>query len=98
MLGRETPIYYLQYLILSFGGQFYTSKDEVPEGVTVTHVVMDRPLPSNQKSEAEHVQPQYLADCANNLMLLPTAPYKPGVPPPAHLSPFVDGKKEGYMP
>ena len=58
LLGRETPIYYLQDLILSFGGQFYTSKDDVPEGVTVTHVVMDRPLPSNQKGlEAEYVQP-----------------------------------------
>lgn len=39
-----------------------------------------------------------MADCANNLHLLPTAAYKPGIPPPAHLSPFVDGTKEGYMP
>lgn len=27
LLGRETPIYCLQYLILSFGGQFFTAED-----------------------------------------------------------------------
>ena len=98
LLGRETPIYCLQYLILSFGGQFYTSEEQVPEGVTLTHVVMDRPLGTKLRQNVEYVQPQYLADCANNLHLLPTAAYKPGIPPPAHLSPFVDGTKEGYMP
>ena len=58
---------------------------------------MDRPLPSKLKS-VEYVQPQYIVDSLNNLHLLPTAPYKPGIPPPAHLSPFVDGMKEGYQP
>lgn len=58
---------------------------------------MDRPLPSKLK-QVEYVQPQYIVDSLNNLHLLPTAPYKPGIPPPAHLSPFVDGVKEGYQP
>ena len=99
LLSRETPIYSLQYIILSFGGQFYLSEDDVPEGTEITHIVMDRPLPASMKlKKCEYVQPQYLADCANNIHLLPTAAYKPGIPPPAHLSPFVDGKKEGYMP
>ena len=30
MLGRETPVYLLQYLILSFGGT-YIVQDELPE-------------------------------------------------------------------
>ena len=31
-------------------------------------------------------------------MLLPTSQYRPGIPPPAHLSPFIDGQSEGYVP
>ena len=37
-------------------------------------------------------------DCLNNLHLLPSAPYEPGTPAPPHLSPFVDGRTEGYLP
>ena len=39
-----------------------------------------------------------MVDCVNNLFLLPTKPYKPGTPAPAHLSPFVDNVAEGYIP
>ena len=44
-LSRETPVYFLQYLILSFGGTFSLS-DENEEMQGVTHVCMDRPVPT----------------------------------------------------
>ena len=58
---------------------------------------MDRPLKSTEKGK-EYVQPQYIIDSLNNLFLLPTKPYIPGIPAPAHLSPFVDDAETGYVP
>ncbi len=85
LLGRETPIYILQNLILSFGGDFIL-QDELPEDEDetakimkrVTHICLDRPVGSNDKSK-EYVQPQYIVDSINNLFLLPTKAYMPGV-------------------
>lgn len=76
MLGRETPIYILQNLILSFGGSFVLQDDDDSlEGVT--HVCMDRPVMSQEKGK-EYISPQYIVDSINNLFLLPTKPYMPG--------------------
>jgi pescadillo len=58
---------------------------------------MDRPV-ADKKANVEYVQPQYLVDSLNNLFLLPPSQYTPGIAPPAHLSPFIDNVKEGYMP
>ena len=104
MLGRETPVYILQYLILSFGGQ-YILQDELPDDQKehdkvmkkVTHMCMDRPAKQIEKGR-EYVQPQYILDSINNLFLLPTKPYLPGVPAPAHLSPFINDATTGYVP
>ena len=63
----------------------------------VTHLCMDRPVKSTDKGK-EYVQPQYIIDSLNNLFLLPTKPYLPGIPAPAHLSPFVDNAGTGYVP
>jgi pescadillo protein len=91
-------------LILSFGGQ-YLSADEIDEDdklrSKVTHYIMDRPLSDsflNANQNKEFVQPQYIVDSINNLYLLPTSQYKPGIPPPAHLSPFIDNEAQGYVP
>jgi len=43
-LGRETPIYALQYLILSFGGYFYLDEDDEKKERPITHHILDRPL------------------------------------------------------
>lgn len=88
----------IQYLVLSFGGQFVT---EDQDDKKVTHFVMDRPISDaflNANQNKEFVQPQYIVDCVNNLYLLPTSQYRPGNPPPAHLSPFIDNEQEGYIP
>lgn len=58
---------------------------------------MDRPANTTEKGR-EYVQPQYILDSINNLFLLPTKPYMPGVPAPAHLSPFIDDAETGYIP
>ena len=99
LLNRETPIYILQHLILSFGGSYATEEDQdFLKTHKVTHHVIDRPLAGKLDSTMEYVQPQWLADSLNNLLLLPTQGYRPGVAPPPHLSPFVDNSKEGYVP
>jgi pescadillo len=83
LIGRETPIYILQHLILSFGGS-YTLQDDLEDDDTkqmslVTHICMDRPVPQAQMDKSkEYVVPQYIADSCNNLFLLPTKPYAPG--------------------
>jgi len=108
-INREAPVYILQHLILSFGGAFVIQDviDDLDEAESakvykkVTHIVMDRPLPPAKAAahkSKELIQPQYLLDSLNNLLLLPTRPYKPGVPAPPHLSPFVDNESAGYIP
>ncbi len=92
-MSREVPIYALQYLIVSFGGMYTFDKDA--EGIT--HMIVDRP--TDKKSlKKELVQPQWVIDSVNNVMMLPTQKYFPGIPPPPHMSPFIDDKKEGYVP
>ncbi len=92
-LNRETPIHSLQWMILAFGGQIETDVDSL----RVTHHIMDRPL-KTPIATREYVVPQWIYDCINNSILLPVASYKPGEPAPAHLSPFVDNREEGYIP
>jgi hypothetical protein len=55
MLGRETPIYILQHLILSFGGDFVLQDDD-DSGQGITHMCMDRPILSQEKGK-EYVSP-----------------------------------------
>lgn len=60
MLGRETPVYILQHLILSFGGD-YVLQDDLPDSdkeaaavmKRITHVCMDRPVPAGSADKAK---------------------------------------------
>ena len=58
LLNRETPIYLLQHLVLSFGGIFLTEDDHVLlQKHKVTHHVVDRPIVGKLDSTKEYVQP-----------------------------------------
>lgn len=98
LFNREVPIYSLQFLVMSFGGTFLTLDElAVKPDTKYTHHVVDRPV-TKKGGNIEYIQPQYVVDSLNNLYLLPTSQYGPGVALPAHLSPFVDNEKEGYIP
>ena len=77
--------------------------DESTFGVTdprITHCVCDRPAVKEEfKAQGrEYVQPQWIFDCCNARVLLPTELYAVGKAAPPHLSPFVSSEEEGYVP
>jgi pescadillo protein len=100
-ISREVPLEWLQVCILSFGGQVGWEGESSPFGAEdagVTHLIVDRPAQGAAPAGRESVQPQWVFDCVNTQMLLPTLKYRPGASLPPHLSPFVDDDKEGYLP
>eukprot|EP00877_Chromochloris_zofingiensis_P002990 jgi/Chrzof1/12692/Cz07g04070.t1 len=100
-LAREVPREPLLFIIRSFGGTVawegegspYSEADDV-----ITHQVVDRPTQGHRFLSRNYVQPQWVCDSANYRVLMPVEMYKPGSPPPPHLSPFVDHEQEGYTP
>ena len=107
LIKRECPREAMVFIVKSFGGEVCWEGEGSPIDVDeekdkITHVIMDRPLPNDQKPAAEisreFVVPQWVCDCANYRILIPTEKYFPGKKPPPHLSPFVDPEEEGYYP
>lgn len=103
-LNREVPRYSLEFLIPAFGGDFGYEGEEslyTKESKKITHHVMDRKINESQIQfdvKRDYVVPQWIYDCINNQIHLPVTQYKPGNPPPPHLSPFIDNQAEGYLP
>ncbi|KAJ4960868.1 hypothetical protein NE237_020778 [Protea cynaroides] len=100
-LSREAPRDSLLFVIPAFGGLVSWEGDGVPfnesdEGIT--HQIVDRPTLGHIFLSREYVQPQWVYDCVNARIILPTDDYLVGRVLPPHLSPFVDNEAEGYVP
>jgi pescadillo protein len=100
-LSREVPRESLLFIIPAFGGTVSWEGQGAPFEETdeeITHQIVDRPTQSHVFLSREYVQPQWIFDCVNALLILSTEGYIVGRVPPPHLSPFVDNDEEGYVP
>ncbi|XP_066386310.1 pescadillo homolog [Miscanthus floridulus] len=100
-LSREVPRESLLFIIAAFGGTVSWEGEGAPfkeEDDDITHQIVDRPTQSHVFLSREYVQPQWVFDCVNARIILPTEGYLVGRVPPPHLSPFVDNDAEGYIP
>ncbi|UKJ89531.2 DNA damage response protein [Theileria orientalis] len=88
-ISREVPRGPTALVVLSAGGSLVDDEKEA------THVIMDKPL-KEKRFNCVYLQPQYVFDCLNCNMLLPTNQYTVGSKLPHHLSPFT--KDEYYVP
>lgn len=103
-LNREVPRYSLEFIIPAFGGDYGYEGEEsmfAEDDKKITHHIMDRKINESKMKfdvKRDYIVPQWVFDCINHQVVLPVSQYKPGDAPPAHLSPFVDNKLEGYLP
>ncbi|KAJ0966309.1 hypothetical protein J5N97_027447 [Dioscorea zingiberensis] len=100
-LSREVPRESLLFIIPAFGGVVSWDGDGSPFNESdedITYQIVDRPVQGHLFLSREYVQPQWVFDCVNARMILPTEAYSVGRVPPPHLSPFVDNEAEGYVP
>ncbi|KAL7083022.1 hypothetical protein ACP275_14G137100 [Erythranthe tilingii] len=100
-LSREVPRESLLFVIPAFGGTVSWEGEGAPfdeSDDSITHQVVDRPIQGRKFLSREYVQPQWVYDCVNARILLPTDKYMVGCIPPPHLSPFVDNEAEGHVP
>ncbi|PON84254.1 Pescadillo [Trema orientale] len=100
-LSREVPRESLLFVIPAFGGMVSWEGDGAPYDENdddITHQIVDRPSQTRKILSRDYVQPQWIYDCLNARIILPTEGYLVGRVPPPHLSPFVDNDAEGYVP
>ncbi|XP_004519354.1 pescadillo homolog [Ceratitis capitata] len=103
-INREVPREPLVILIRSFGGKVswdstvFTGATYAETDESITHQIVDRPILSDKYISRDYIQPQWVFDCVNQRTLIPTNKYFIGATLPPHLSPFVDSKRESYIP
>lgn len=104
-INREVPREPLVFMIRCLGGKVSWDKnlftgatfDESDE--TITHQIVDRPSVGKQYISRDYIQPQWVFDCVNQRLSIPTNKYFTGAVLPPHLSPFVDpNREEIYIP
>lgn len=103
-LSREVPRESLTFVIRSFGGEVSWDERLFPgatfseDDSSITHQIVDRTELLERRLDRIYVQPQWIYDCVNMRVLLPTDDYLVGANLPPHLSPFVNEKKGDYVP
>ncbi|TKY63217.1 Pescadillo-like protein [Spatholobus suberectus] len=101
-LSREVPRESLLFVIPAFGGILSWEGEGAPFGESdqsISHQIVDRESQGHRFLSREYVQPQWVYDCVNARIILPTENYLVGRIPPPHLSPFIDYDEEGaYIP
>lgn len=100
-LSREVPRESLLFVIPAFGGLVSWEGEGAPfaeSDQSITHQIVDRPTQGRKFLSRDYVQPQWIYDCVNARIIIPTEEYMVGRVPPPHLSPFVDNEAEGYVP
>ncbi|KAL1812287.1 pescadillo homolog [Daucus carota subsp. sativus] len=100
-LSREVPRESLLFVIPAFGGVVSWEGEGSPYKETdqgITYQIVDRPTQGHKFFTREYVQPQWVFDCINARIILPTEDYMVGRVPPPHLSPFVVYDPEDHVP
>lgn len=100
-LSREVQRESLLFVIPAFGGTVSWEGKGAPfdeSDQSITHQIVDRDAQGHRFLSREYVQPQWIFDCVNARIILPTESYMVGRIPPPHLSPFVNYDEEGYTP
>jgi pescadillo protein len=100
-LSREAPRDLFEFVLRCMGARVGWEGDFSPfpendEGISIQ--IVDREFQRKRYFGRDYVQPQWLIDSLNNCVLLPMSEYAPGCVLPAHLSPFVNDRAEGYIP
>ncbi|PWA57822.1 pescadillo-related protein [Artemisia annua] len=75
-----------------------TPTNSFPHGWYPLQKIVDRPTQSHKFISKEYIQPQWVFNCINARIILPTEYYMVGKVLPPHLSPFVDDEAVGYAP
>ncbi|KAH1259281.1 Pescadillo [Glycine max] len=101
-VSREVPRESMFFVIPAFGGIVSWEGEGAPFGESdqsISHQIVDREAQGHRFLSREYVQPQWVYDCVNARIILPTENYLVGRTPPPHLSPFINYDEEGaYIP